>query len=75
ILMGGNVCSMMMHMPNPVLAAIFSVLNSILLTTPSDMLRQSCDWALVGRAWMTGMGWLAVSTAVGIWAFRKREIS
>ncbi|MEG1240761.1 MAG: ABC transporter permease [Oscillospiraceae bacterium] len=75
ILMGGNVCSMMMHMPNPVVAAIFTFLNSILITTPSDMLRQSCDWPLVARAWMTGMGWLAGTSVLGLVLFNKREIN
>ncbi|MEG2420901.1 MAG: hypothetical protein RSB55_05085, partial [Oscillospiraceae bacterium] len=75
ILMGGNVCFLLMQMPNSVVVSIFTFLNSILLTTPADMLSQSCDWPLVGRAWLTGMGWLVGTSALGLVLFNKREIN
>lgn len=33
------------------------------------------DWALMGRCWLVGLAWAALSTAVGLFFFSRREIS
>lgn len=32
------------------------------------------DWAFLGQAWAVGLFWLAVSTAVGLYGFSRKEI-
>lgn len=32
------------------------------------------DWEFLGRAWIVGLFWVAVSTAVGLYGFSKKEI-
>ena len=36
---------------------------------------ETLDWALMGRCWLLGLAWAAVSTAVGLFFFSRREIS
>ena len=36
---------------------------------------ETMDWALMGRCWIIGLAWAAVSTAVGLFFFSRREIS
>ena len=33
------------------------------------------DWALMGRCWIIGLAWAAISTAVGLFFFSRREIN
>lgn len=39
------------------------------------MSAQTVDWALIGRCAVVGLAWTAVTTAVGLWCFARREIS
>lgn len=32
------------------------------------------DWGFMGVAWIVGLFWVAASTAVGIWGFKRKEI-
>lgn len=51
-------------------------LRNLLLTTPLENISDHVgDWAVMGRAWVVGLGWLAATTAVGLTVFRKKEIS
>ena len=36
---------------------------------------QNMDWALMGRCWIIGLAWAAISTAVGLFFFSRREIN
>lgn len=36
---------------------------------------QTMDWALMSRCWLVGLAWAAISTAVGLFFFSRREIS
>ena len=36
---------------------------------------QTMDWTLMGRCWIIGLAWAAVSTAVGLFFFSRREIN
>ena len=36
---------------------------------------QNMDWALMGRCWLVGLAWAALSTAVGLFFFSRREIN
>lgn len=55
---------------------VFNTLHSILLTTPIDVAPNLAgDWAYCGQSWLIGLGWFALSTGVGLWFFRKKEIS
>lgn len=36
---------------------------------------QNLDWPLIGRCWLIGLAWAAISTAVGLFFFSRREIN
>ena len=36
---------------------------------------QNMDWALMSRCWLVGLAWAALSTAVGLFFFSRREIN
>ena len=36
---------------------------------------QTMDWALMSRCWLVGLAWAAISTAVGLFFFSRREIN
>jgi ABC-2 type transport system permease protein len=38
------------------------------------VLTDAMDWAFLGRCWLLGLGWLAVSTAVGLLFFQRQEL-
>lgn len=55
---------------------VFQVLHSVLLTTPLDAAASRVwDWAFFGRCCAIGAGWFIACTALGLLAFRKREIN
>lgn len=47
------------YFPNPMLGAANGLVG---------------DWTFLGKAWIVGLFWVAVSTAVGIWGFKRKEI-
>lgn len=54
----------------------FLALYGLLYTSPvEDLARHYGDWSVMGRSLAVGLGWFAVSTAIGLAVFRKREIS
>lgn len=59
----------------PKLSPVVNAIQSCLLTTPFDRLLAGDTNGLIGYAWIVGMSWLAISTAAGLIAFRKREIA
>lgn len=36
---------------------------------------QNMDWTLMSRCWLVGLAWAAISTAVGLFFFSRREIN
>lgn len=51
-------------------------LYDINLTTPlKDITNRIGDWSLPPQAWAVGIGWLVVTTLIGLAAFSKKEIS
>ncbi len=57
----------------PKLEKLVSLIQGCSLNVPFDLISQgNMD---LFRAWGVGMGWLAVSTVIGLVVFRKREIS
>ena len=65
------------------LAAVGGGLREALLTLNSwmpksivaDAYQWMGDWAFVGKSWLLGAAWVAVSTAIGLSAFRRKEIN
>ena len=54
----------------------FLVLYRLLFTSPLDgIMDRLGDWPTVGWSWAVGGGWVLVTTAIGLTAFRKKEIS
>lgn len=54
----------------------FLVLYRLLFTSPLDgIMDRIGDWSVVGWSWAVGAGWILVTTAIGLMAFRKKEIS
>lgn len=47
------------YMPGPMMSTAKSVVG---------------DWGFLGKAWIVGLFWVAVSTAAGIWGFKRKEI-
>lgn len=54
----------------------FLLLYRVMLTTPLDAAPNMVgDWGFCGQAWLIGLGWFVLSTAVGLWCFQRKEIS
>lgn len=51
----------------------FNVLHRLQLSTPLDNLSGNLT-PVLGWAWLVGVGWLVVTTAVGLFTFCKRDI-
>lgn len=68
--------SALLGVANQVAGQLLTKLYTILLTTPLENIPQRIgDWSLVPQAWAVGMGWLVVTTLIGLWAFQRKEIS
>lgn len=52
---------------------IYIQLQRLCLTAPFD--HMNATWAECGTAWLIGLGWIAVSSAVGAVLFARREIN
>lgn len=73
---GGPVLDMLGNMLRiEVVSPVAAFLYRIMPSTPLGELSGVLDWALMGRAWGIGLGWLAVTLLLGVVIFRKREIS
>ena len=59
----------------PSLEPVMKLVQTISLNTPFALMREHSPESLMGYAWILGMGWLCVTTAVGLIGFRKKEIS
>ena len=55
----------------PVFQFLHRYMPTVMVDTASTI---AGDWAYCGQAWIVGAIWLAVFTALGISAFRKKEI-
>ena len=59
--------------------AFGALLRTIQIYLPDHLLTEASglsapDWALCARSWLVGAVWFALSTAIGLLAFRRREI-
>lgn len=59
----------------PGLEPVAELVQTVSLNTPFTLLGKQSPESLLGYAWALGMGWLAVSTAVGLVGFHKKEIN
>lgn len=59
----------------PSLEPMADVVRTLSLNTPFSMLREGNPEELMGYAWLLGMAWLGGTTLVGLFCFRKKEIS
>lgn len=59
----------------PALEPINDLVVAISLNTPFSLMRQQSAESLMGYSWALGMGWLTVSTLVGLIGFSKKEIN
>lgn len=73
-LLGGGFLSLM-SMFIPALEPLEKLMTTISLNTPFNLMRTQSPESLMGYAWALGLGWLAVSTLVGLVGFRKKEIN
>lgn len=73
--MTGSVMGTAMNLPLGLFSDISRVVYPFLLTTPFSQLSPDINGAFVLNAWCIGVGWLVVTTALGIILFRKKEIS
>ena len=68
--------SLLVSLPAPALADALLAVKGILLTSPLENLTDAIwDWSRVAWAWAVGAGWCVGTTALGLWCFRRREIS
>ncbi|MGN8967719.1 ABC transporter permease [Intestinimonas sp. HCP28S3_D6] len=68
--------SLLVSLPAPALADALLAVRGLLLTTPLENITDAIwDWSRVGWAWAVGAGWCVGTTALGLWCFRRREIS
>ena len=58
------------------ISPFFQLLHHLTLSYQLDLLLnvQILDWALMGRCWLVGLGWTAVSTVLGLFCFSRREL-
>lgn len=63
----------LLELIQPKLMELLEKIRACLLMTPFDQMDLSP--AGLGNAWLVGMGWLLVSTLIGLAVFQKREIS
>lgn len=59
----------------PTLKPVADLVRTISLNTPLALLGKQSPESVMGYAWTLGMSWLAVSTAIGLAGFRKKEIN
>lgn len=59
----------------PAVKPLNDLVTTISLTTPFNLMRTQGPEQVMGYAWALGAGWFALSTAVGLVTFSKREIS
>lgn len=80
----GQICDVLMMFDFGAATAIAKFVSPLLLTTPLNIatdawLQGATDFAPViantGTAWMVGMGWLLVTTVIGVFVFRKKDLS
>ena len=53
------------------LMTVYSHMPTVMADTAKELVG---DWAYCGKAWIVGAVWFAVSTAVGLWGFHRKEI-
>ena len=52
----------------------FGFIAELVPTTPFGEYHDHMTWALMIRHWAVGLGWLAVSTGIGLARFRRQEL-
>lgn len=72
IAMGGQLLKILGALVHP----CFQLLYSIMLNSPFERIcGGEWDWAFLGQTWAVGAAWFLVTTAVGLFVFRKKEIN
>ena len=56
------------------LAQAAAALQSLLLSWTFGQLEGVLTRELLAHSWLVGLGWLAVTSSVGVWVFRRREL-
>lgn len=73
---GGPGLNLLGMMTNTTVSSVARTLYRLTLTAPFDVkLAAAPDWPFFGYCLALGLGWMAVSTAAGLAAFRKKEIN
>ncbi len=61
---------------NQLVSEILLMLCKVTLTAPlANIANRIGEWDVIPWAWAVGLGWVVVTTAIGLWRFRKKEIS
>ena len=63
----------LLEMIQPKLWNMLETIRDCLLTTPFNRMDVAAE--AIGHAWLVGMGWLVITTLIGITVFQKREIN
>lgn len=71
-----NLAAVLASSANQLVGDMLFQLCKVTLTAPLDHIAiRIGEWGVLPRAWAVGLGWAAVTTAFGLWRFRKKEIS
>ena len=74
LLLGERMTAIFTMINSETIAAPARAVREVMLTTPFWKYEGELTWQLMAQNWAIGLGWLVVSTAVGLWVFRRAEI-
>lgn len=60
--------------PFGLIGRFFGYVSVLVPTTPFASYQGNLSWPLMAQNWAIGLGWLAVSTGVGLFFFRRQEL-
>ena len=74
LLLGEPMTAIFTMINSEAIAAPARAVQSVMLTAPFWKYQDELTWQLMAQNWAIGLGWLLVSTAAGLWLFRRAEI-
>ncbi len=74
LLLGEPMTALLTMINSETIAAPARAVRSVLLTAPFGQYQDELTWQLMAKNWAIGLGWLLVSTVIGLWVFRRSEV-
>ena len=74
LLLGEPMTAIFTMINSEAIAAPARAVQSVMLTAPFGKYPDALTWQRMAQNWAIGLGWLLVSTAAGLWLFRRAEI-